>query len=136
MAIYDLTPSDVKTIKKYRYSPSFSRIMTSGSGKPGNRGPIRRDPGGTPKPEGSPAENMPIPCPSRQDPEGPHPSPHAQISPHRAPFEIRPVWAAPVDSRLGPDLVPVENLPKYRPVCQNLPGNDLTEWPATVVQQG
>ena len=58
MAIYDLPFSDVKTIKNSRNSPSFSRIMTSGSGKPGNRSPIRGDLGSTPKTGVFPAENM------------------------------------------------------------------------------
>ena len=118
MAIYDLPPSDVKTIKNNRYSPPFSRIMTSGSGKPGNRSPIRRDPGSTPKQGLSPAENMPIPCPSRQDPGIPHHLPHAQIRPHRAPFEIQPVWTVAVDSRLGPDPVPVEKYSKIAPFAK------------------
>jgi len=135
MATYDLPLSDVKTIKNNRNSPPFSRIMTSGSEKPDNRSPIRRDWGGTPERGISLIENIPMLYPSRQHPETPH-RPHAQISPHRALLEFQPVRAVVVDSRLGPDPVPVENVPKYRPVCQNLPGNDLAEGTVMVFQSG
>ena len=41
MATYDLSFSEVKTLKKHPYSPSFSRNMTSRSGKMGNRSPLK-----------------------------------------------------------------------------------------------